>query len=115
MIFRICCDFHRHTARKRNFCLVGNKTRRGDDDFVIRIQYCGENKVEGFGDSYCNHNFGLGKVLNLIEAFKMVANRLPQLEQSVIGGVVSFTPPQGFNARLDDGFGCVKIGLPNPQ
>ena len=114
MIIRKSSNFHRHTARQRDFSLVGDKAWGGNDNFIIRIQNCGKHEVEGFRDSDCHNDFGLGKVLNVIETLEVIADRLPKHEQSMIGGVVSLTPPQGFDTCLDDGFRRIKIRLANP-
>ena len=48
IIFLARGHFHWHAARQDHFCLIRNKTRRGDDDFIARIKDGGECQIQRF-------------------------------------------------------------------
>ena len=50
-------DFNGNTSSNMHISLVGDETRRGDDDLITRIEQSGQGQEKGFRPADRNHHF----------------------------------------------------------
>ncbi len=115
IILHGCVDFDRFPARQSDLCLVGDKTRCGDDDFVPGVKQSREGEIEGFRDAHGYDNLVDGVIMHAIALSQVLRNSCTQFHNALVGSVMSLALSEGLHPGFNDRLGRGEVRLTNPE
>ena len=97
IVFLVCRHRDRCSAGKHDARRIGNIAGVRNED-LVSVGYQGpQGEIDGFGRADRNQDLAVPVVRQLITAFQVQADLLPQFRQAAVGGVLGFTVHKGID------------------
>ena len=102
-------------ARQRHQGSVAHEAGLGDEDLVAGSAHGAERRVETFGRAYGDYDFACGVVVHADESVEIFGNRLAQVDETGVGGVLGLAVENALNTSAAEFFGGDEVGLADAE